>query len=151
MATYSFLDTYAQIAGPGGSINIGAGAGAAEEGITIEMSGDKTSLTIGADGTGMTNLHADKSGKVTVRLLKTSPSNQLLSTMYALQNTSSSLSGINVITVRNTNLNDSVTARGVSFAKFPTLTYAKDGAMNEWVFNATRIDQNLGQVAAAAI
>ena len=59
MATYSFLDVTAAIQGPGGSINLAAGAGSAEEGITIEAMEDKNIMTIGADGAGMHSLVAN--------------------------------------------------------------------------------------------
>lgn len=93
MSTYSFLDTQASIVGPGGSFSIGSGDGIAEEGITIEPAGDKNTMQVGADGTGMHNLHADKSGTITVRLLKTSPKNAMLMAMYNLQQTSAALWG----------------------------------------------------------
>ena len=64
--TYSFLDTQASIQGPGGAFSIGAGAGIAEEGITVEPNVDQDTMTIGADGTGMHSLIADQSGKITV-------------------------------------------------------------------------------------
>ena len=49
MATYSFLNVAASITGPGGSFQMGSGAGSAEEGIEITHS-DKNVQTIGADG-----------------------------------------------------------------------------------------------------
>lgn len=142
--TYSFLAVQATIAGPGGNFNLGNGAGAAEEGITIEPAGDKSTMTIGADGAGMHSLHADKSGTVTVRLLKTSPQNAKLQAMYDLQTADSRLHGQNVIAITNTGSNDNIGCRGVAFKKAPTIAYAKDGAMMEWTFDAIAIDRLLG-------
>ncbi|ODT97399.1 MAG: hypothetical protein ABS82_00130 [Rhodanobacter sp. SCN 67-45] len=142
--TYSFLNVQATIVGPGGAFNIGQGAGIAEEGITIEMAGDKGTMTIGADGTGMHSLHADKSGTVTVRLLKTSPQNAKLMAMYDLQTVDSRLYGQNVITITDTGSNDSTGCRGVGFKKKPSIVYAKEGQMMEWAFNAIAIDSVLG-------
>ncbi|WP_285199455.1 phage protein, partial [Klebsiella pneumoniae] len=106
MATYSFIDVVATLVGPTGNIDLGYGAGAAEEGITIEMAGDKNTMMIGADGEGMHSLHADKSGTITVRLLKTSPTNAKLMAMYDDQTLDSGLHGQNVITVRNAKSGD---------------------------------------------
>jgi hypothetical protein len=142
--TYSFLNVQATIVGPGGSFNIGQGAGVSEEGITIEMAGDKDTMTIGADGTGMHSLHADKSGTITVRLLKTSPQNAKLMAMYDLQTTSSVMHGQNIITVTDTGGSDNTSARGVAFKKKPSIVYSKDGQMLEWAFNAVSIDSILG-------
>ena len=144
MATYSFLNVQAAIVGPGGALNIGSGAGVADEGLTITMSGDKDSQTVGADGSVMHTLNADKSGTLTLRLLKTSPTNAQLSLMYALQTVSSALHGLNVITVRDSARGDVTTCRQVAFRKQPPVTYTKAGAVLEWEFNVGIIDQLLG-------
>lgn len=76
MATYSFMDVTASLSGPTGEIDLGYGSASSEEGITVAMGGPKNTMTIGADGEVMHSLHADKSGTVTVNLLKTSPTNK---------------------------------------------------------------------------
>lgn len=144
MKTYSFLDTAAAIVGPGGAFSIGAGSGVAEEGITIDQGSDINAMTIGADGEGMHSLHANKSGTVTVRVLKTSPVNALLSAMVAFQRTSASNHGQNTITISNPSLGDGITCSQVAFAKIPSITYAKDGGMIEWRFDAIKINLGLG-------
>ncbi len=142
MYTYSFLDVQAALVGPGGSISLGNGAGAAEEGITVEMTEDKNTMTIGADGTPMHSLHAGKGGTVTVRLLKTSPVNNNLSLMYNLQTASGALHGANVLTLSNS-LGDQITCRAVAFKKMPSQTNAKDAGINEWTFDAGIVDTTL--------
>ncbi len=141
---YSFLEVQAAIAGPGGTFNLGNGSGAAEEGITIEMTAEKDIMTIGADGTSMHSLSADNSGMITVRLLKTSPVNAQLQAMYDAQKLDPSLWAQNVITISNTNSGDSVGCRSVAFKKLPNNVYAKEGGMNEWEFNAGAIDTLFG-------
>lgn len=150
MASYSFLNVQATIAGPGGSFQLGNGAGAAEEGITVSMTEDKDTMTPGADGSVMHSLHAAKTGRVTVRLLKTSPVNQQLSLMYSLQTASSGLHGSNVIVISDTERGDVIACRQVAFAKLPDLTFAKDGGFNEWSFNAGEIDMGLGSGSPTA-
>lgn len=142
--TYSFINVQATITGPGGVFNLGNGAGNSEEGITIEMAGDKNTLTVGADGTPMHSLHADKSGAVTVRLLKTSPVNAQLQALYDLQTTDARLHGQNVISIANTASGDNIGCRYVAFKRNPTNTYAKDAGMVEWQFDAGMIDSILG-------
>lgn len=141
---YSFLDTQAAIVGPGGTFSLGAGCGVAEEGITIEPAGDVNVMTVGADGTGMHTLVADKSGHITVRLLKTSPTNALLGAMLAFQRTGAANHGQNTITVTNTVSGDVHTCQQVAFAKVPQVTYAKNPNMNEWRFDAVTIDLGFG-------
>lgn len=141
---YSFLNCQASMAGPGGFVNLAAGAAAAEEGLTIEAAEDKNVMTIGADGQGQHSLIASNASTVTVRLLKTSPVNKALMIMYNLQTTSSSLHGINVITVTDSARGDLNVLSQVAFKKKPTLTYAKEGGMNEWTFDAILSNSILG-------
>lgn len=144
MATYSFQDVTAALVGVGGSINLASGAAAAEEGITIEAVEDKNIMTIGADGNGMHSLVANESSTVTVRLLKTSPVNAQLQLMYNLQTLSSLTHGKNVITVRDVVRGDAIVLTSVAFKKRPTITYAKEGGMMEWTFDAIRTTAVLG-------
>lgn len=144
MSVYSFLDSYCSITGPGGTVNIGSGAQTAEEGITFPMEGDKNTRTMSADGSGMHSLHASNAGNVTVRLLKTSPANAALQVLYDTQRQSSALWGQNTITLNNPATGDNITASQVAFSKFPDVTYAKDGGMNEWQFMAISVDHVLG-------
>ena len=149
MTAYSFLDVTAAINGPGGNFQLGAGSGAAEEGVTIAMGEDKNTMTMGADGSGMHSLHAAKGGTVTVRLLKTSPVNAQLAEMYAFQTKSSANHGQNTITIRDVARGDTVTCQQGAFKKFPDLTYAKDGGTVEWAFDFITIDQQLGSGSPA--
>lgn len=144
MTTYSFQDVVAAVVGVGGSINLAAGAGVSEEGITIESLEDKNVMTIGADGSGMHSLIANESSTVTVRLLKTSPVNKQLQEMYNQQTKSSATHGRNVITVRDAVRGDNITLTGAAFKKRPTVTYAKEGGMMEWTFDAVKTVSVLG-------
>lgn len=144
MSTYSFIDVTASLTGPTGTINLGYGSGNAEEGISIDMAGDKNTMMIGADGKGMHSLHADRSGSVTLRYLKTSPINSRLMAMYDAQTLSSSLHGQNLITVGHSISGDITTAQQCAFKKKPNLAYKKDGDIVEWVFDAIEIDSVLG-------
>jgi len=145
-ATYSFLDVSAAIVGPGGAINIGSDSGSSEEGITIEPSEDVNTMTIGADGTGMHSLHANKSGVVTIRLLKTSPANQKMQNLYALQTASGSNHGQNNITITNSYTQDKISCQQCAFKRAPTINYAKEGGIMEWTFDSTAIIRVLGSV-----
>lgn len=147
MATYSFINVQAAIEGPGGAFSLGYGSGNAEEGITVEMVDDKDTMTIGADGTPMHSLHAGKGGTVTVRLLKTAPTNQQLSLLYDYQQLSSANWGQNIVTIRDSARGDVIVCQSCAFKRAPNLTYAKDGGTVEWAFNAGQIDTLLGKGA----
>lgn len=142
--TYSFLDVNCAISGPGAAFNLGAGAANAEEGISVTANEEIDGMMIGADGNGMHSLHANKSGKVTIRLLKNSPTNALLSAALAFQRASGATFGQNTITVVQKASGDSITCQQVAFAKVPDINYAKEGGLIEWDFNAITIDISLG-------
>lgn len=144
LKTYSFLDTNCSLVGPGAAITLGSGSGASKEGITITPNVNANTMTIGADGAGMHNMHADESATIAVRLLKTSPQNALLAAAYAFQKASSANWGQNTISLTSTNLGDSITCQQVAFQKKPTLTWAEDGNYNEWLFDAVQVDYGLG-------
>ncbi|BBR22282.1 DUF3277 family protein [Klebsiella sp. WP3-S18-ESBL-05] len=145
MATYSFLDVTASLSGPTGVIDLGQGSANSEEGITQTMGGNKNTMTIGADGEVMHSLHADKSGTITVTLLKTSPVNKKLSLAYNAQSQSSATWGNNVIVIRNTASGDISTARSCAFQKHPDFKNAKEGGTVAWVFDCGKIDPLLGE------
>jgi len=143
MQTYSFLDVQATLVGPGGALSLGAGAGVSDEGISVDPTGDIDTMVIGADGEGMHSLHADKSGRIVVRLLKTSPVNSLLSALFAFQRSEGSVHGQNTIVINDSNRGDVITCRQVAFSKAPPLQYGKEAGLIEWDFTAVKIDITL--------
>ena len=151
MATYSYLDTMVSISGPNGSFSLGAGSGNTEGGVTITMTEDKNTMTVGADGTVMHSLHAGKSGTITVRLLKTSPTNALLSEMYGLDIVNCRSHGYNTISIRDMCRNDVIVAQQCAFAKFAEITFAKDGGEMVWTFHVGVIDFKLGSGTATPL
>ncbi len=96
---------------------------------------DKNSMVIGADGSVMHSLHAGKGCTVTIRLLKTSPVNYQLMSLFNYQTTSSANHGQNTISIRNPVRGDSITVSQAAFKKQPDLSYAKDGNTVEWGFD----------------
>lgn len=144
MSTYSFLSVQATLSGPGGRISLGYGAGSAEEGIDVDMIEDKNTMTQGADGETMHSLHASDAGRLTIRLLKTSPVNQQLNVLYNLQKSDASLWGNNVLVISDTARGDVLTASRVAFTRQTPVKYGKDGGTNEWSFMSGSVQEILG-------
>jgi hypothetical protein len=152
MGVYSFADVTCAINGPGGSIVIGIGsefstvsiAGVAEEGISVDPAEDKNTMVTGADGTPMHSLHAGNPGLVTIRLQKTSPINRMLSVMYNKQRSSAAYWGQNTISIRNPVRGDDVQCVECAFKKIPAYNNPKVAPMVEWVFDAGRVNEILG-------
>ncbi len=143
MSAYSFQNFTMTITGPGGSIMLGNGAGDAKEGVTFEFVEDANKMTIGAGGEAMHSLSAGRGGKATVRLLKTSLTNGLLSQMYSFQRTSAANWGQNNIAASDVVRGDQYSCQQVAFTKFPSNTYATDAGMLEWVFDIGIMDPAL--------
>lgn len=147
MATYSFMDVTATIVGPGGAFSLGYGSCNAEEGITIAMTENKNTMSVGADGCVMHSLHAGNGGTVTIRFLKTSGTNKMLSEMLDLQRVSSALWGNNTIVISDVARGDQITCTNVAFQRWPNVSYGKDGGTQEWVFDAGQVNGILGDGA----
>src|ERR1039458_10278722 len=101
LRTYAFQNIVAAIAGAGGGFPLGYGSGNADGGITCEYMEEKGIGTVGADGAIMPTLRASKLGKLSVNLLKTSPTNGMLSALYAAQSINPSFWATNTITVQD--------------------------------------------------
>ena len=144
MAAYSFLDVQASLDGPGGAFQLGAGSGNAEEGITVEPTGEKNVMTVGADGSVMHSLKADESGTVTVTLLRTSQANAQVQNLYNYQTSSSRFHGRNTILIRNSVSGDVITCTECAFAKAISNPYATEGGKLAWTFHAGKISTKLG-------
>lgn len=144
MAAYSFKNIVAAIAGPGLALNLGNGAGVAEEGITISPAEDKNTMVIGADGVGQHTLIANNAGTITMRFLKTSPTNGFLQLAYDAQSQSSALWGQNLITITDPARIETTTCQACAFKKKPEIVYDKAGPMLEWTFDSLAINSILG-------
>jgi hypothetical protein len=138
------VDVAASLAGPTGNVDLGYGAAVAKEGITIARNSDRNKLTIGADGSGMNSLNADRSGLITVRLLKIAPANAVLMQMLDAQQLSSSLWGQNTIVIRQLVSGDISTSSQCSFKKVPEIVYAEEGGLLVWEFDSINIGSVLG-------
>jgi hypothetical protein len=134
MGTYSFLDVQASVVGPGLTAQIGSTSGAAKDGLSTEFDEDKTVITTGSDGTIMTSLRASMTGRVVIRLLKTSPINNVLNTAFNFQRTSSANWGQINLRVVDKARGDVVTGRQMSFLRHASNVWAEEGNILEWTF-----------------
>jgi hypothetical protein len=135
MGAYSFLDVNATIIGPGLAAQIGNGAGSAADGsIATAFDEDKTKTDTGSDGSLMHSLRATQTGIITVKLLKVSPINSVLSSAYAFQRQSTGNWGINVIRITNKVSGDVATGNQMAFVKYPENEWAENGNMLSWTF-----------------
>jgi hypothetical protein len=156
MGTYSFLNFQLSIVGPGlnavlgqgtpgaiGGAQIGSNSGAAKEGVSVAFDEDKIGVVTGADGSIMTSLHATQTGTITVRLLKTSPINAVLSQAYNFQRQSSGSTGQNVIRGVDKVRGDTVSGVQMGFVRFPDNEWGEEGNTLVWTFKGI-VRESLG-------
>lgn len=142
---YSLKDVVAALSGPGGNIPLtGDEAGGAKEGISVVRTGDTNVMLTGGDGSWSHSLQGDKSGTVTLRLLKTSTINKALQNLYNYQRESARNWGRNTIVITDKARDDVITCLGCAFSKDADSNYAAEAGTTEWVFHAGRIDKKLG-------
>lgn len=135
--TYSFADIVGSVVGPGGSTPIGSSSGPTDEGITAAPKEERNTMTMGADGQVMHSLHAAAPGRITVRLLKTSPVNAILSAMFNFQSASAANWGQNAVGFADPSRGDVVTLTSAAFVQVTAITFDKGGKGNEWIFEGS--------------
>lgn len=134
LPTYSFLDVYGTIVGPGLSASFGNAIGQADEGITFEPLEDKNRMTPGASGEVMHTLVGVDAANCAIHVLKTAPLNAMLNAAYNYQKQSSLYWGQNTITVTNPVSGDHFTCAQVAFTHRPPNSYSKETVPVVWEF-----------------
>src|SRR5690349_2573098 len=145
MSTYSFVNVQATFNGPDATFELGYGSGNAKEGISVEMIEDKDKMDVGADGAVMHSLRASNAVRVTVRLLKTSPTNAKLSKSYEFQRQYAGNWGQNNIRIADTYRGDVNFLTDLAFTRRAGNVYAEDANMLEWVFQGQMPSAVLGE------
>lgn len=132
---YSFINCVCTLndAATGTVLSLGNGAGNAAEGITFTHTEEKTTVVTGADGTIMQSLHAGMTGRMMIRLLKTSPLNNALSNLYNAQRLGGAVTwGQNQILINEIASGDVIEGSNMAFVKHPDIVYATEGNVNDW-------------------
>ena len=132
--TYSFLDVQATLTSPSVTFDIGS-AGVADDAIRISMVGEKTTMTIGADGDGQHNMIASNASRCEISFLKDAPGNALMNQLYNFQSSSSANTGNIQITISNNVMGDVIQLTGGAIAKQADIAYTREGPANVWSMN----------------
>ncbi len=140
---WSFPDFDATWVGPEGTFDVSS-EGVAAEGITIAFAEDAANPVMGAAGDGMYNLRAARHGTITIRSLKISTLNAVLSRIFATSTADSAQYGQGLLTCRNAKTGDLFVCRDCGLRKFPDSGNGVEGAAYEWVINSLRITATLG-------
>lgn len=105
--------------------------------VTVERNEDTFSILVGADGEACRSKNSNKSGKVTIRLMASSQSNDYLSELQLADEISgNSPSPLQIKDSFGTSIHTAVTAWVV---KSPTSAYGKDSGTREWVIETDEL------------
>lgn len=146
MKVYSFQNTVMIVNG----VEI-TGWADGDDVINIARRTDSASDKVGADGTMMVSISADKSGEFTFKLQQTSSSNKYLASLIALQEGGAkTFVPVNVL-FQDTYRNDLATGT-IGYLKKPAdLTRGQQGNNQEWVVVVERLDMLLGDPALVGV
>lgn len=105
--------------------------------VTVERNEDAFSLLVGADGESTRAKNANRSGKVTIRLLASSASNDYLSELQVADELSGNgVFGLMVKDARGTSIYTAATAW---INKQPPAAFGKDAGTREWVIETDEL------------
>lgn len=116
--------------------------GFGEEKVTVERSNPGWELTVGADGDATRVKSNDLSGTITITLQQTSPSNNLLSTLFEIDDQDNT--GVVACMVKDNSGFTYVNAPKAYVEKLPEASFAKSHSDRVWVLRCHNITYFLG-------
>ena len=116
--------------------------GFGEEKVTVERSNPGWELTVGADGDATRVKSNDLSGTITITLQQTSPSNNLLSTLFEIDDQDNT--GVVACLIQDTSGFTYVNATKAYVEKLPEASFAKTHSDRVWVLRCHNITYFLG-------
>jgi hypothetical protein len=112
--------------------------------VTVEHNNDMFTLQVGADGHATRTKSNDNSGKITVTLTQSSPSNDPLTAIHNADRLAPKGVGIGPIQVKDLSGSSLHSAPTAWIMKPPSSAYAKDPQTREWVFETNELSNNPG-------
>ena len=138
VSVYSFLDLAGALASPelGAYVFTGKGIGQ----LVVSMATEKSSHSVGADGSVMISKIAGHNGTIQIQCQQTSDLHKWLLAAYNAMYLADTSSWANIAaTLRNTSDGTSHLATGISFQKIGDKSYAAQGGNVTWVLMAADI------------
>lgn len=119
--------------------------GFAEDFITVEFQSDAFTTIVGATGDVVRSKTSDYRARVTVTLLQTSPSNDILSALHNADRNAPNGAGVVSFSLRHIDSGRSIfTGAQAWVAKMPNVTYSKAGQTRAWLIDVARLEAFVG-------
>lgn len=109
--------------------------------ITVQYNADAFAIVVGSRGDVARSKSSNRSARITVRLMQTSPSNDLLSTLHNLDLSAPNGAGVFALALRDGETGRAVhTAVHAWIVKFPDINYDMTDTAREWVIETDRLE-----------
>jgi len=110
--------------------------------VTVEKNSDAWITKVGSDGEGSRSKSCDRSGKVTIRLMQTSPSNLILSGFFKADDIADA--GTFPCIVKDSRAaGETHAAENAWIQKEPSASYEREDGVREWVIASDNIQSFL--------
>lgn len=110
--------------------------------ITVARSEDAFKVKVGADGHTARTRSRNKSGEITIRLLASSPLNDIFSALYTLDQTLGA--GMGPFAISDLNSRTVLVAPFAWIKKLAEVEYSDEAAEREWVLQTSGFDGTVG-------
>lgn len=137
LSTYDFKQVAVIL---GGRIISGFAEG--DDAVTVETDNDEFSLTVGADGEATRSKSNNRSATITLRLLKTSQSNDILNAF--MQSDRLSNSGLQPFVCKDNNGREIHACESAWIQKAPTASHGANSGIMEWVLRTENMLSTFG-------
>lgn len=106
--------------------------------ISIERNEDSANLSVGAQGDGTRTISNNRSGRITLTLQQTSPSNATLSAQHSAMELAGA--GIATAILKDNGGNDLANAAKAWPVKPATMAYAAESSNREWILETDNLE-----------
>jgi len=107
--------------------------------LSIEYNEDIYALLVGADGEATRSRSNNNSGRVTLTLLSTSPTNSALSALFQLDANTAGATGTGPLLIKDQSGSTVIAAEVAWITKIPTVEFGREGTSREWVFETDNL------------
>lgn len=144
LASYSPLDVAVIISQPSSGFTHKIVGFMADSFVSVERDSDTWTHETGVDNFATRTYMANTSGKFTLSLQQTSPSNDILTQLYNRDASSRNNSGLFEITVKDGSGRSVYSSTQAYIGKVPNSSFGSAVQGRDWVINAPRVLSNIG-------
>ncbi len=113
-----------------------------DDAIMVEFDTEQWNLNIGADGEGTRSKSNNSAGKITLKLMQGSPSNDILNAAYQVDKIAGQ--GLGAVFIKDNSGRSLHTAVEAWIEKMPNVAYGANSGSREWVIRTHNLVSTIG-------